>query len=101
MQQKLLYHLVGTQQKGFGDGEADGLGGLEIDDKLDPCRQLDREIGGLCAFEYLVDVIAGAAEQVRVVRAVRQKASACDVASAAVYSREARSQRQRVDSNLV
>jgi len=64
MQQKLLYHFVGTQQKGFGDGEADGLGGLEIDDQLDPCRQLDREIGGLCAFEYLVDVIAGAAEQV-------------------------------------
>src|SRR6516162_3912827 len=44
--------------------EADGLGGLEIDDQLDPCRQLDREIGGLCSFEYLVDVIAGAAEQV-------------------------------------
>jgi len=38
MQQKLLYHFVGAQQKGFGDGKADGLGGLEIDDKLDRCR---------------------------------------------------------------
>ena len=35
---RLLYHLVGTHQKGFGDGKADDLGGLEIDDKLDRCR---------------------------------------------------------------
>ena len=63
----LLDHLVGAQQKGFGNGEADGLGDFEVDDKLDPCRQLDREIGGLCAFEYFVDVIAGAMASARLI----------------------------------
>jgi hypothetical protein len=30
----LFDHLVGPQQKRFGDGEAEGFGGFEIDDEL-------------------------------------------------------------------
>src|SRR5262245_51880139 len=42
MQQKtLLDHLVGAQQKGFRDGQAEGLGRRQIDDELEFRRLLN------------------------------------------------------------
>jgi hypothetical protein len=43
------------QQRRRRDGEAERLGGLEVDDELELGRLLDGEIGGLCALEDLVD----------------------------------------------
>src|SRR6516165_1129075 len=37
----LLDNLVGRRQQRFGDGEAERLGGVEIDDQLELGRQLD------------------------------------------------------------
>ena len=40
----LLDHFVGCGQQRFRDGEAERLGGLEVDDKLELGRLLDRQI---------------------------------------------------------
>jgi hypothetical protein len=42
----------------LGDGEAERLGGLEVDDQLERHRLLHRQIGRLGAFEDLPDIAA-------------------------------------------
>jgi hypothetical protein len=49
----------GGQQR-FRDGEAEGLGGLEIDGMLDFCGQFDRQIGWFRALENTSDIDASA-----------------------------------------
>jgi hypothetical protein len=39
-----LDHLVSSGQQRFRDGEAEGLGGLQVDDHLEFCRKLNRKI---------------------------------------------------------
>src|SRR5262249_44730155 len=51
----LFDDLVGAQQDRCWHFEADRLGRLEIEDKLEFCRLLDRNIAGLAALENLVD----------------------------------------------
>src|SRR5271155_4815935 len=46
-----LDHLVGGGQQRFRDGEAERLGGLEIDDELEPRRLHHRQVAGLFAVE--------------------------------------------------
>ena len=50
-------HLVGGRQQRFGDGEAERLSGPAIDEQLEFDRLLDRQVGGLCAFENPPDII--------------------------------------------
>jgi hypothetical protein len=47
----LFDHLVGGGQQRFGDGEAERLGGFEVDDQLILGRRLDRQIGRPFALE--------------------------------------------------
>src|SRR6516162_10261610 len=47
----LLDHLVRRSQQRFRDGEAERLGGLQVDDHLDFCDLLHGEVGRLVAFE--------------------------------------------------
>ena len=51
----LFDHLVGAEQERFRDCQPEGLGGRQIDDEIESGRLLDRDVGGLCAAQNLVD----------------------------------------------
>src|ERR1700686_2844517 len=50
----LFDDLVGAGEQGRRHGQADRLGGLQIDDQLEPRRLLDRQVGRLGAFQDLI-----------------------------------------------
>jgi hypothetical protein len=49
-------HLIRPQQQGRRDREAEGLGGLEVDDEVELRRLLDREPAGFRTPKDAVDV---------------------------------------------
>jgi NitT/TauT family transport system substrate-binding protein len=49
-------HLVGALQQRLRDGQAESLGGLQVDQELELRRLLYRELAGFGTLEYLVDV---------------------------------------------
>src|SRR5215207_4621509 len=57
---QLLDHLGGLEQDVVGNGEAERLGCLEVDDELKRRRLLYWKIGGLGPFEDLIHVGGGA-----------------------------------------
>jgi hypothetical protein len=57
MRDPSLDHLIGGGQKRFRDGEAEGVCGLEIDQQLELCRLLYRQIGRLGPLQNLRDII--------------------------------------------
>src|SRR3954454_10338279 len=59
-----LDDLVGAGEDRRGDRQAEGLRSFQIDHQLELVRLLDRQIGRLGAFEYLVDVGCGAPEKI-------------------------------------
>jgi hypothetical protein len=44
----LFDHPVGAGEEGFGDGQPERLGGLEIDHQLELARLLDGNVGDFC-----------------------------------------------------
>jgi hypothetical protein len=56
--------FVGGGQKGFSDGETEGLGCLQVHDQSE-FRLLDRQVGLLRSAQNLIDEIGRAPEQVR------------------------------------
>ena len=60
------------------DGQAEGLGGLEVDDQLKLRGLLDRKIGWLGALEEFVDLGRGAAAQVWKAGSVRHQPPVID-----------------------
>jgi len=61
-----------------GDGQAERLGGLEVDHELELGRLLDREVAGLGTTKDLVNVTCGAAILLKRVRAVRDETICLD-----------------------
>ena len=66
----LFDHLVGAGEQRRWHGEAQGLGGLEIDYQLVLGRRLHREVGGLFALEDAIDIAGGTPILVDEIRAV-------------------------------
>jgi hypothetical protein len=52
---KLLDHLIRPLQERGRDRQAEGLGGLQVDDQLELGRLLDGQVAGLGSFQDLVD----------------------------------------------
>src|SRR5262252_10945840 len=61
---RLLDQLIRPLQHRRRERQAEGLGGLEVDDELELRGLLDRQVGGLGPLEDLVHIDRGAAEQV-------------------------------------
>src|SRR4051812_17148617 len=59
----LFNYFVGTREHCGRNFEAERLGGLEIDDELEPGRLLDRQVGRFGAFENFVNEVGCAAIQ--------------------------------------
>src|SRR5262245_31149942 len=59
--QSLLNHLVGGSEQFVRHGEAERLGRLEVDHKLELGRLHDWQVSGLLAFENAADIDAGLA----------------------------------------
>src|SRR6202158_3010316 len=65
-----LDHLIRPLEERLGDRQAEGLGGLEVDDQLELRWLLDGQVGGFRALEDLVHVHGRTAEQVEVIGTV-------------------------------
>jgi hypothetical protein len=75
-------HLVGQDQSRRRHGEAERFGCLQVDHEFEFGWLLDREIGGLSAFEDFIDVVGCLAEQIRKIRAVDSQSALIGVVMA-------------------
>src|SRR5262245_64190387 len=62
--------LVGAGKDCRRNGEAESLRGLEVDEEFEFGRLFDRQIGGLFAFENLVNIGTGTSEDCALVGAI-------------------------------
>lgn len=61
----LLNHLIGARQERCRHSEAEGFGGFLIDRQFEHRWLFDRQVGGLAAFQDIVDIVmAGARDPV-------------------------------------
>ena len=75
--QHFSFDLSVRAQKNRGwNGKAKRLGGLHVDHEFERRRSLDRNVGGLGAFEDLVDEDGGATIECQKVRAVAEESPA-------------------------
>ena len=64
MDRESLEYLSRLEEDGWGDREAEGLGGLEVDDQLELHWLLHGKVGRLRDFQYFVHVGRGATKQI-------------------------------------
>src|ERR1700722_12704893 len=85
MLDQLLDHLVGAAEQRQREGEAERLGGLEIDNELDFCKQLDRQGGGLLPVENAPAIYANKALSFGKARTVSDKTAGQRLFDVRVY----------------
>src|SRR5262245_55677656 len=73
----LFDHLISTAEQRLRDGNAEPLGGLEVDDKLVFGRRLHRQVSRLLALEDAINVLSCSAVGVNRIRAIGHQAAAC------------------------
>src|SRR5262245_21846415 len=66
-------HLVGPFDKGWGNGDTAGLGGLEVEDQLELGELLHRQVGRTGASQALIDIGGSVAEPSRPAWSVRHE----------------------------
>src|SRR5262245_31058274 len=88
-------HLVGTGKQRIRHRQAEGLSGLEVDDKLEFRRVLHRKVCHLPTLEDAINATGRAAVRVDCVGAVRGQATTRDKEAKGVDRRQSLSCRQR------
>src|SRR6202795_1982260 len=83
-----LDDLIRPPQHRLREGQAEGPGGLEVDDQLELRRLLDGQVAGLGALENLVHVGRGAPKQISKVRSIGHKAPGIDKLPLWVHCRQ-------------
>jgi hypothetical protein len=78
------YSITSSARTRRWHGDAERLGRFEVNDHFNVGRKLDRQVGGLCAFEYPVDVIRRPVSTPLEVGTVTDQASRLDVLAIAV-----------------
>jgi hypothetical protein len=99
--QSSLNHLVRSRQHIGGNRQADLLGRFQIDNELELCRLLHREISGFGAFENFVDENVGAAMHIEEARRIARKATFLDVDPPRINSRNPVLERERDNGSAV
>src|SRR5439155_27187693 len=83
-----LNYFIRPVQYRLRNRQPDLLGGLEVDDQLELCRLLHRQIGGLSAFQNLVHIRSRAPVQVNNAHAVAHKPSVFHILRRGVHRRQ-------------
>ena len=78
---QLFDHLGGAQHNRWGYGKTERLGGLEVEDHLEFCRKLHREIARLLAAQNAIDISGGATVGVYLIDSVGDQAAVSDKVS--------------------
>src|SRR4030095_10317143 len=85
----LLDHLIRLEKKRRGDGQAERLGGLEVDDQLELRGLLDRQVRRLGTLENFVRIGGSSAPLVNPVRPIGEKATNLHKLAALIHRRAA------------
>src|SRR5262249_7841455 len=88
-------HLVGDGEHARWNGEIEGLGGFEVDDKLELARLHDRKVGRLVALENARSVVADLTISVSEVGSVAHQAPGKDIFPQFIHRRDAVMGRKR------